>query len=128
MKYMLMMNGTARDYEEFVHWPKRVLEANVAFVRSFSAKLRESGELVLTEGLASPAQARLVRAGADKRPVTDGVFPESKEFLAGFWIVDVVSPERAYQIAAEAATAPGVGTRPLEVEVRAILGSYQDIE
>ena len=41
-----------------------------------------------------------MRAGKDGAPVTDGVFPESKEFLAGYWIVDVESPERAYEIAA----------------------------
>ncbi len=52
------------------------------------------------EGLAGPDQAKLVRAGKDGKPVTDGVFPESKEFLAGYWIVDVDSPERAYRIAA----------------------------
>ena len=44
------------------------------------------------EGLALPGQAKLVRAGKDSRPITDGVFPESKEFLAGYWIVDVDSP------------------------------------
>jgi hypothetical protein len=40
-------------------------------------------------------------------PVTNGVFPESKEFLAGFWIVNVDSPERAYGLAARSSAAPG---------------------
>lgn len=65
----------------------------------------------------------------EEHPITDGVFPESKEFLAGYWIVDVDSPERAYQIAAEASTAPGgtitsVGGAPLEhfwIEVREVM-------
>jgi hypothetical protein len=52
-------------------------------------------------------QAKLVRAGKDSMPITDGVFPESKEFLAGYWIVDVHSPERAYEIAGRASAAPG---------------------
>jgi hypothetical protein len=65
------------------------------------------GELVAVEGLTSPDQAKLVRAGKNGTPVTDGVFPESKEFLAGYWIVDVESPERAYEIAAHASAAPG---------------------
>ena len=65
--------------------------------------------------------------GADGRPVTDGVFPESKEFLAGFWIVEVPEAERAYAIAAEASTAPGVGPKPFAIEVREVLGSHKDL-
>ena len=64
-----------------------------------------------------------MRAGKDGEPVTDGVFPESKEFLAGYWIVDVESPERAYAIAAEASAAPGPGGAPLNmaIEVRQVM-------
>ena len=50
---------------------------------------------VLAALLAMPDQAKVVRAGKDGAPITDGVFPESKEFLAGYWIIDVESPERA---------------------------------
>jgi hypothetical protein len=57
-------------------------------------KLRAAGELVTAEGLSGPDQAKLARAGKDGAPVTDGVFPVSKEFLAGYWIVDVDSPAR----------------------------------
>ncbi len=128
MKYMLMMNAGTDGYEAYMRWPKKLLEANVAFMAAFTEKLRTSGELVSTFGLASPAQAKLVRAGADGKPVTDGVFPETKEFLAGFWIVDVDRAERAYEIAAEASTAPGIGDRPLQIEVRAVLGSHKDLE
>ncbi len=62
-------------------------------------------------------------AGKDGRPVTDGVFPESKEFLAGFWIIDVDSPQRAYEIAAKASAAPGPGGAPLNmpIEVRQVM-------
>ena len=58
----------------------------------FDKELKATGELVSAEGLAFPDQAKLVRAGKDGEPVTDGVFPESKEFLAGYWIVDVETP------------------------------------
>ena len=56
-------------------------------------------------------------------PITDGVFPETKEFLAGYWIVDVETPQRAYAIAAEASAAPGPGGKPLNmpIEVRAVM-------
>jgi hypothetical protein len=121
MKYMLMMSSPREGFEAYMRWPKDVLQANIAFMIQFSQRLRATGELVSTEGLASPTQARLVRAGRDGRPITDGVFPESKEFLAGYWLVDVESPERAYEIAAEASTAPGIGDKPLQIEVREVL-------
>ena len=107
MKYMLIMNSPRDGFTQYMKWPKKILEANMAFMHTFTEKLKAAGELVGTEGLASPEQAKLVRAGRDGTPITDGVFPESKEFLAGYWIVDVDSPERAYQIAAQVSTAPG---------------------
>jgi hypothetical protein len=57
------------------------------------------------------------------------VFPETKEFLAGFWIVQVDSAARAYEIAAEASTAPGKGNAPLMIEVREVMsGPPKDVE
>jgi hypothetical protein len=85
--------------------------------------LRDAGELVGGEGLTGPGKARLVRAGNDGRPVTDGVFPETKEFLAGYWIIDVDRPERAYEVAGKASAAPGPGGKPLnmDIEVREVM-------
>ncbi|HEV3458188.1 MAG TPA: YciI family protein [Thermoanaerobaculia bacterium] len=128
MKFMLMMNTPRDGYTRYLSWPKEVLEANIAFMREFSKKLSAAGELVASEGLASPQQAKLVRAGTDGKPITDGVFPESKEFLAGYWIVDVDSPERAYQIAADLAGAPGAEAGTFWVEVREIMRGHQDIK
>ncbi len=133
MKYMIMMNSPRDGYAQFLSWPKETLEAHFAFMEGFGQKLRESGELVSAEGLASPTEAKAVRPGKDGKPVTDGVFPESKEFLAGFWIVDVESPERAHAIAGEVLDAPHATTMadgtPFEmvIEVREILGSHQDL-
>jgi hypothetical protein len=92
-------------------------------MKKLNQDLHESGELVSAEGLSFPDQAKLVRAGKDGTPITDGVFPESKEFLAGFWIVDVETPERAYAIAAQASAAPGPGGAPLNmpIEVRPVM-------
>jgi hypothetical protein len=98
-------------------------------MKRFAEGLRASGELAGVEGLAGPDQAKLVRAGGDGRPVTDGVFPETKEFLAGYWIIDVERPERAYEIAAQASLAPGPGGAPLHlgIEVRQVMaGPPQD--
>lgn len=135
MKYMLIMNSPRDGYTQFMKWPKKILEANTAFMQTFTRKLKDAGELVGTFGLASPDQAKLVRAGKDGKPVTDGVFPEAKEFLAGYWIVDVESEERALQIAAEASTAPGgevigAGGQVVEhfwIEVRQVLGSHKEL-
>ena len=86
----------------------------------------QAGELIGGEGLAPPGQARIVRTGKGGVPaVTDGPFPESKEFLAGFWIVEVDRPERAYEIAAKASSAPGPGGKPLiiPIEVREVMSA-----
>ena len=96
MKYMLMMNTPGNGPYQIGSWPKQDIQAHIGFMIALNKKLRDSGEFVGAEGLSGPDQARLVRAGKDGAPVTDGVFPESKEFLAGYWIVDVDSPARAY--------------------------------
>ncbi|HEY4368817.1 MAG TPA: YciI family protein [Steroidobacteraceae bacterium] len=130
MKYILMMNTPRGGEYQIMSWPKQDIEAHIGFMIGFSKKLSAAGELVAAEGLAMPSQAKLVRAGKDGKPVTDGIFPEAKEFLAGYWIVQVDSPERAYQIAAEASAAPGVGGEPLNmpIEVREVMsGPPEDL-
>lgn len=124
MKYILMMN-TMRAGEGVPHWPKADLQAHIAFMKNLNKSLCESGELVSAEGLSFPDQARLVRADKDGTPITDGVFPESKEFLAGFWIVDVESPARAYAIASQISAAPGPAGTPLymPIEVRPVMSA-----
>jgi len=123
MKYMLMMNHPGKGAYQIASWPKDDITRHIQFMMSFAKKLGSAGELVAAEGLSGPDQAKRVRAGEDGRPITDGVFPETKEYLVGYWIIDVDSPERAYQIAAEASAAPGVGGKPLNmpIEVRQVM-------
>ena len=123
MKYMMMMNAPGKTPYQIFTWPKPDIEAHIAFMRGFAKKLSDNGELVSAEGLAGPDQAKLVRAGANGEPVTDGIFPETKEFLVGYWIVDVDSTERVYAVAAEASMAPGPGGVPLRlpIEVRQVM-------
>jgi len=125
MKFILMMNTPGKGPYQVMNWPRKDLEAHIGFMKDFGKKLQANGELVGAEGLAGPDQAKLVRAGPDGEPITDGVFPETKEFLAGYWIVDVESPERAYRIAAEASMAPGPGGKPLHlnIEVRQVMSA-----
>jgi hypothetical protein len=98
-------------------------------MRAFSRELKESGVFVASEGLGWPNEARLVRAGSKGEPVTDGVFPEAKEFLAGYWIIDVESPEQAFAIAAQLSQGPGEGGQSVSmpVEVRRLLSGHSDL-
>ena len=128
VKYILMMSGRKSDFAEYARWSKHDLEANTAFMRAFGKALKDEGVFVAAEGLAFPDQAKVVRAGSNGEPITDGVFPESKEFLAGYWIIDVEGPEHAYKIAARVSQAPGPGGRPgdMPVEVRQVMSSQAD--
>ena len=123
MKYMLMMH-TGQDVDQgILTWSPDDVKRHIEFQHSFDQELRDRGEMVFNEGLTFPDQARIVRADGTGAPaVTDGPFPEAKEFLIGFWIVDVDGPERAYEIAAKASAAPGGGGQPLgiPIEVRPI--------
>jgi len=123
MKYMLMMSATKEGFDWFSKWPKEDLRANFAFMQAFDKELKDAGVLVAAEGLAWPDQAVIVRAAKDGTPITDGVFPETKEFLAGYWIVDVDSPEEAYRIAARASLAPAPAGTPqtMPIEVRQVM-------
>ena len=127
MKFMLMMNAPRGTGDWAVlNWPPQDLKAHIDFMKRLDKEIRAAGELVGGEGLASPAQARIVRAGKNGAPeVTDGPFAEAKEFLAGYWIVDVDSPQRAYEIAAKASAAPGRGGVPLNmaIEVREVMAA-----
>jgi hypothetical protein len=124
MKYMMMMHaprGTG-DYQ-VDQWSPEDLKAHIAFMHRLNQEFTAAGEWVDAQGLAPPGEAKLVRAGRDGAPATDGPFPEAKEFLAGYWIVDVDSPERAYELAAKASAAPGPGGAPLNmaIEVRRVM-------
>ena len=127
MKYILMMHAPGGPYK-ISNWSREDFRAHIDFMRNLNKELKEAGEFAVAEGLAGPDQAKRVRAGKDGEPITDGIFPESKEFLAGYWIVDVESPERAYQIAAKASAAPGPGGNPLNmaIEVRQVMSGPPD--
>jgi len=147
MKYMLMLTGTKAEFEWYSKWSQEDLQAQYAFMSKFNDELEEAGVLVAKQGLGWPHEAKVVRAGSDGKPivtggivrtsdrdgvpiVTDGPFPESKEFLAGYWIIDVESSEEAYKLAARASAAPGPGGKPgnIPIEVRQIMsGQAEDV-
>lgn len=126
MKFMIMMHAPRGSGDWQINdWSPEDFKRHMAFMRDLNIKLKESGEFVQGEGLDSPAQAKVVRAGANGVPITDGPFAESKEFLAGFWIISVDSAERAYEFAAMVSAAPGRDGVPLNmpVEVRQVMAA-----
>src|SRR5271169_4533409 len=99
MKYILLMSGTKAGVDGYHAWAAKEIEAHFAVLSAIRNELTESGEFVATQPLAEPVEARVVRGERNGLPVTDGIFPESKEFLLGYWIVDVANAERAHAIA-----------------------------
>ena len=124
MKYMLLMKYDVEGVPPIDTWSPEDLRRQIQFQKDLDASLVESGELVGAEGLAWPDTAKLVRSDGVQPPViTDGPFAESKEFLAGFWVVDVESEARAIEIAATASASPGPAGVPMQqvIEVRALM-------
>jgi hypothetical protein len=130
MKYMLMMHAPKAKGDWAVgDWSPEALKAHLDFMMRLHQDLTQAGELVGAEGLAGPGEAKVVRASNGGAPaVTDGPFPEAKEFLAGFWIVDCDGAQRAYEIAARASSAPGPDGAPMNmpIEVRQVMSAPGD--
>jgi hypothetical protein len=122
MKYILMMSGTQAGASGYHRWPQSDRDTHMQTLRDLVKDLTETGEFVATQALADSKEAKVVRGEKNGLPVTDGIFPESKEFLLGYWIVDVATPERAYSIAGRISAAPGPGGIPtnMQIEVRQI--------
>ncbi|MEV6316923.1 YciI family protein [Streptomyces sp. NPDC051776] len=115
MKFIIMLTGKQAAYdamngkatEGIPAWTEGDLKAMFDHMGALNDDLSARGELVDAQGLVEPKQAKLVTAAADGTPiVSDGPYGESKEVLAGYWLVDVESPERAYEIAARAHRCP----------------------
>jgi hypothetical protein len=120
MKFMVHMNVKKGPYQ-MEGWSPDDVKRMMGFMDQLNADLRKSGQWVIAEGLVSPEEARLVTANADGTPsVTDGPFAETKEFIAGFWIIEVKDADEAYRFAARVSSCPGPGGKPLNmpVEVR----------
>jgi len=130
MKFMLMMHtprGTG-DYQ-INKWHPEAFKAHIQFMQDLNRDLVKSGEFVEAQGLTPPGQAQIVRCGAGGAPVvSDASFAETKEFLAGFWIISVEKTERAYEIAARASSAPGPDGKPLviPIELRRVMDGLPD--
>jgi hypothetical protein len=132
MKYMVLMNyGPIPGVPPITEWAPEDVKAQMDTMEGIREELTANGEFVGAAGLAGPEAAKIVtHEGVGAPVVTDGPFPESKEFLAGYWLVDVESEERAIEIAAKTSAAPGPGGKPVgrEMQVRPVMDAPPDWE
>ncbi len=128
MRFMLLQNygPVESDCAPMSEWSPGEIKAHIEFQHALNAELARLGELVDAQGLAGPELAKFVVWDGRGAPVvTDGPFPEAKELLAGYRLVDVDSAERAIEIAAQASAAPGQGGAAIRqpIEVRQVLSA-----
>jgi hypothetical protein len=128
MRYMLIQSYGGVEFEPtpMSEWTPAEINAHVQFQQALNQELSERGELVDAQGLAGPDQAKFVLSDGARAPVvTDGPFPEGKELLAGYRIVDVETEERAIEVAGRISAAPGVGGAAIgqRIEVRQVMSA-----
>jgi hypothetical protein len=126
MRFMLLQNYGGGCVTPMSNWSAEEINAHIAFQLRLNDELTERGELVDAQGLAGPELVKIVtHDGVGAPVVTDGPFLESKELLAGYRIVDVESPERAYEIAAKTSAAPGPAGVAIQqpIEVREVMSA-----
>lgn len=109
MKYIILTYGSQRDYDEMAGWTPDDYAAMGEFMQRYTQELIDSGELVDNRGFAAPVHTRRVQLQQGVPVVTDGPYAETQEVLAGYWIVDCVSFDRATEIAAGLAACPSPG-------------------
>jgi hypothetical protein len=138
VKYMILTYASQQDYDAMAGkatdkpaWSPEDFAAMGAFMESFNQDLLESGELVDTRGLTAPVHTRRLQGLQDGVPVvTDGPYAETQEVLAGYWIVECESFDRATEIAARLAACPvpdDVAASAV-ADVRPIADSQDDLE
>ncbi len=137
MKYMILTYGSQQDYDALSGkvtdkpaWSAEEFAAMVAFMQSFNKDLVESGELVETRGLTAPVHTRRVQLQNGVPVVTDGPYAEITEVLAGYWIVECESFDRATEIAARLAACPAPAdvAQAAVADVRPIAESQAELE
>lgn len=131
MRFMLIQSyGRAAGVDipgadiPITEWSHDDVVAHIEFQRVLNDELGALGELIDAQALSGPEVASSVTWDGSGVPVvTDGPFPESKELIAGYRIVEVESRVRAVEIAARISAAPGPGGVPIRqpIEVRQVL-------
>src|SRR5712691_6493383 len=113
MKYIILTYASQQDYDAMSGkpgdapvWSAEDFAAMGAFMESLNRDLAESGELVETRGLAAPVHTRRIQLQNGVPVVTDGPYAETYEVLAGYWVVECESFDRATEIAARLSACP----------------------
>jgi hypothetical protein len=138
MKYMILMYSSQQDYDALAGkavpgepaWSAEDFAAMGGFMESFNQGLAEAGELVETRGLTAPAHTRRIQLQGGAPVVTDGPYPETQEVLAGYWILDCESFDRATEIAAQLTKCPNPGGdySSRAIDVRPIAESRNELD
>jgi len=129
MRYLLMQAYGGVELEGCTpmnEWAPQDVRAHIDFQHTLNMELLERGELVDAQGLAGPEAAKFVVSdGVNPPKVIDGPYPESKELLAGYRLVDVDTLDRALEIAARSSASPGPGGVALQqqIEVRQVISA-----
>ena len=136
VKYMILTYASQQDYDgmagkpgETPAWSAEDFAAMTAFMDSFNKDLADSGELVETRALAAPALTRRLKGGTGLPVITDGPYAETQEVLAGYWIVECDSLDRATEIAGRLSgcPAPEWVTSTAVADVRPIIESETEL-
>jgi hypothetical protein len=136
VKYMILLYGSQHDYDAMSGraadkpaWSAQEFAAMGAFMEAFNKTMVDSGELVETRGLTAPVHARRIQLQNGAPVVTDGPYAETEEVLAGYWIVDCESFDRATEIASELSNCPGPAYASASViDVRPIAESRNELD
>jgi hypothetical protein len=136
VKYMIMSYGSQQDYDGLAGnasdkpaWSAEDFAAMGAFMEDFNKRLEDSGELIETRGLSAPVHTRRIRLQDGVPVVTDGPYAEIDEVLAGYWVVECESFDRATEIAVQLAECPAPDhvTATAVADVRPIMESRTDL-
>jgi hypothetical protein len=136
MKYMILSYASQQDYDGMAGkdtgkpaWTEADFAAMGAFMEKFNADLAESGELVETRGLAAPVLTRRIGSKDGESVVTDGPYAETQEVLAGYWIVECDSFDRAVEIASRLGDtpAPDFARATAYADIRPVVGGREDM-
>jgi hypothetical protein len=138
MKYMILMYASQQDYDGMAGqpapgkpaWKPEDFAAMGSFMEAFTQELVDSGEFVDTRGLSAPAHARRIQLQRGVPVVTDGPYPETQEVLAGYWIVDCVSFDRATEIAAKISECPnpeGAAAENYYLDIRPLVDGRDEL-
>src|SRR3954453_7855893 len=84
---------------------------------AFMASTKENGEFIATQALADPSRSKVVRGNSNRPEVTDGPFVEAKEFMGGFYLLDVANEARAVELALQI---PDARIPGLALEIRPV--------